>query len=144
MPLPPRDSKMETIGRNIVNMNPEEVDSQWKRHCDVVHSLLNKREKINDLMANFMTSNSDDCKSFESYWQKNCKMQAEFSLYFFYFGTTLMYIATTLFMLQQYTFTYLSMEGAYVSIVLMMSSLVLGLSLAGYLRYQFIRGIKRE
>ena len=111
----------------ITNLDDEALRMQWEAHEEKVHQFLQEREKINE--------DAHDCgTSFESFYDRHCKVWGNWAIFAFYAGTSFLLLAIMVYMWGEFEITYESLSGAVIAVVLIGVALVVGSSLAVSMR----------
>jgi len=130
--------------RNFANADPKMVDNEWKTHEGQVFKFLKVREEINEKAWAFEKEDQDlkisdviDASkvSFEKFWESRCQTWGEIAIGLFYVGSIMFLIGVMIFMWSEFYFTYSSLTGAEIAVVLIGIGMLLGVGIVIVLRY---------
>ena len=116
---------------HISTLSAEDVDTQWQHHEAEVHTYLHRRSAINERRELLRFG----AVSFEHFWNKSCRDSGFLALVSFYIGTSLMLLATMVFLWNQYVHVYSCRNGAVVAVITIGMSLIICIGFAIYLRF---------
>lgn len=117
--------------KSLVRLDDIDVEKAWKKHEEIVQSLLEDRAKVfNEKREMF----GGEGANFEDYWNSYCKLYADTALLCFYLGAASMLLAMMIFMSAYFNLVYESTTASYISTSVLGCTLILCLSLAFYLR----------
>eukprot|EP00981_Chlorochromonas_danica_P000329 scaffold85_cov175-Ochromonas_danica.AAC.14 len=124
--------------RIITNMDDQALNSEWKGHESKLQRFLDQRENINDLIAvvdHVNPSEPRDAKkmiSFQDFWKQSCSFWNHVAVIFFYLGTGCLLLCIMVFMWAAFSSNqkYDNQSAAIIAIVLIGSSLVIGIIIA--------------
>ena len=130
--------------RNFASAHPKMVDNEWKTHEGQVFKFLKVREEINEKAWAFEKEDQDlkisdviDASkvSFEKFWESRCQTWGEIAIGLFYVGSIMFLIGVMIFMWSEFYFTYSSLTGAEIAVVLIGIGMLLGVGIVIVLRY---------
>eukprot|EP01039_Chlorochromonas_danica_P004844 gene4844-5311_t len=127
---PTRTSGGSGNAHHLVDLKEEDIEQVWRGHEAFIQELLSKRAEIVAHKEQYLIVD----RAFELYWASHCKGLAEVSLIVFYLGTAFMLVVTFIFTGAQFAFEYHSMTASLASVIILGSSILMGLGVVFYLR----------
>jgi hypothetical protein len=123
--------------RKALTQLPEiELEEEWIKHEDEVYKYLERRNRINERMELLAVDLNNQFRiSFQEFWLKYCKTLSDWTLIFFYLGTSLMLVEATAYMCATFVYSYRSNASAIVTVIALTLTLLICIFLAIYLRY---------
>lgn len=132
--------------RTFANGDSEMVENEWKTHEGQVFKFLKVREEINekawafekdDPNAKLKISDVIDASkvSFEKFWESRCQTWGDIAIGLFYVGSIMFLIGVMIFMWSEFYFTYSSLTGAEIAVILIGVGMLLGVGIVILLRY---------
>eukprot|EP00981_Chlorochromonas_danica_P004106 scaffold801_cov178-Ochromonas_danica.AAC.11 len=124
--------------RIITKMDEKALNAEWKAHESKLQCFLDQRENINDLIAvvdHVNPSEPRDAKkmiSFQDFWKQSCSFWNHVAVIFFFLGTGCLLLCIMIFMWADFSSNqmYNDQAGAIISVVLIGSSLAIGIVFA--------------